>query len=148
MENFSITLSPHRSLSRQGYHVVMALVVALNVAGGGMFLALGAWPVMGFMGLDVLIIWFAFRRNFRDSAMAERIMVEGDRVMLSRYDVSGVRQETTFNRRWLRIELEYDEARELIGRLLLKSHGVAHEIASFLGAEERQALAKELRRVM
>jgi uncharacterized membrane protein len=100
------------------------------------------------MGLDVAIIWWAFRRNFADSACAERITVTGDRVTLSRFSATGAPQETGFNRRWLRVELEYDEARELFGRLYLKSHGVAHEIASFLGTEERQALAKELRRAL
>ena len=58
------TLTPHRSLSRQGFLVVMTLVVAVNLVVGALFMAIGAWPVAGFAGLDVLIIWWAFRANF------------------------------------------------------------------------------------
>ena len=38
------TLTPHRSLSREGYLTLMALVIAVNLVVAGMFVALGAWP--------------------------------------------------------------------------------------------------------
>ena len=126
----------------------MVILVTLNLAGGIMFLAIGAWPVMGFMGLDVAIAWWAFRRNFSDADRSERIVIEGEQVTLTRQIKTAKPLVSTFNRRWLRIELEYDEARELVGRLLLFSHGKATEIASFLGAEERQSLAKVLRQAL
>ena len=54
-------------------------------------------------------------------------------------------QEKSFNRRWTKVLLEYDEAREMVGRLFLVSRGERTEIASFLGAEERQSLAEALK---
>lgn len=145
---WAVTLTPHRSLSRQAFISLMAILVALNLAGGIIFWAIGAWPVMGFMGLDVAIAWWAFRRNFADADRSERIVIEGEQLTLTRQIKSSKPQVSIFNRRWLRVELEYDEPRELVGRLLLFSHGKVTEIASFLGAEERQSLAKALRQAI
>jgi uncharacterized membrane protein len=143
-----VTLTPHRSLSRQGFLVVMTVVAVLNLIAGALFYALGAWPVLGFLGLDVALMWWAFKRNFADAARAEQIRASGDFVTLSRFGLDGSKEDTVFNRRWLRVHIEYDEIREMSGRLYLRSHGVSHEIASFLGAEERQSLAKALRRAL
>jgi uncharacterized membrane protein len=145
---WSVTLTPHRSLTREGFVALMALVVLLNFAGGLLFMVAGAWPVSGFMGLDVLLIWWAFRRNFADARKAEHIRIEGDLVTLQRHTPKGDLERHEFNRRWLRVELEFDEAREIVGRLLLSYRGVLTEIGSFLGAEERQSLSKALRRAL
>jgi uncharacterized membrane protein len=147
-ENWTITLSPHRSLTREGFVAIMVLVALINLIGGFMFFVAGAWPVAGFLGLDVLLVWWAFTRNYADAKRQETIRAEGDVVTLSRFLPDGAREETAFNRRWVRVDLEYDEARELVGRLWLRSHGLSHEIASFLGAEERASLAKALRRAL
>ncbi len=146
--DWAVTLTPHRSLSRQAFVALMVILVALNLTGGIIFWAIGAWPVMGFMGLDGLIVWWAFRRNFADANRSERIVIEGDQVTLTRQIKTANTKVSTFNRRWLRVEIEYDEPRELVGRLLLHSHGRKTEIASFLGAEERQSLAKALRQAL
>ncbi len=142
--DWSITLTPHRSLSREGFIAVMVLIALINLIGGFMFFVLGAWPIAGFMGLDVLAIWWAFRQNYKDQNEAERIVTEGDDVRLQRFLKDGSTREAKFNRRWLRVELEYDAERELVGRLHLCSKNERHEIASFLGADERQSLAKAL----
>jgi uncharacterized membrane protein len=145
---WSVTLYPHRSLTREGFIAIMAILVAINFAGGMLFLVTGAWPVTGFMGLDVLLIWWAFRKNFADARRAERIEINADQVTLQRYSSDGEKQVMAFNRRWLRVDLEYDEAREIVGRLLLSYQGVLTEIGSFLGADERVSLSKALRRAL
>lgn len=147
-DQWSITLTPHRSLTRHGFIAVMALVAGTNFALGFIFLAIGAWPVGGFMGLDVLLVWWALRRNFADSDRAEKLIAKGDALTLQRLARKAAPSETVFNRRWVKVELEHNEARELTGRLLLRSHGKSHEIASFLGADERMSLAKALRRAI
>ena len=146
--NWSITLKPHRSLTRQGFIAVMALIAILNLIAGSVFFAIGAWPVVGFCGLDVLIMYWAFRRNFADSACAERIIAEDSKLHLHRLAEGRAPREVTFNRRWVKVDLEQDEARELTGKLFLRSHGESHEIASFLGADERLSLARALRRAI
>jgi uncharacterized membrane protein len=142
---WSVTLTPHRSLSREAFVALMIILVGINLAGGLLFLVAGAWPITGFMGLDVLLVWWAFRANFADGRRAERIVVENDLVTLQRLSPAGNSETLEFNRRWLRVELEFDEAREIVGRLLLSYRGVLTEVGSFLGAEERQSLSKELR---
>jgi uncharacterized membrane protein len=145
---WSVTLTPHRSLTREGFVALIMLVILINFIGGMLFLVAGAWPVTGFMGLDVLLIWWAFRKNFADAKRAERIVVDGDMVTLHRLATSGRREALEFNRRWLRVELEHDEARDMVGRLLLSYRGVLTEIGAFLGAEERASLSKALRRAL
>lgn len=143
-----VTLTPHRSLTREGFVALMVILVAMNFAGGVLFLVAGAWPITGFMGLDVLLVWWAFRHNFADGQRAEQISISGDVVRLQRLSPQGTVDEMTFNRRWVRVDLEVDTGRELVGKLSLSSHGKETEIASFLGAEERLSLAQALRQAL
>src|SRR6266849_1402377 len=67
---FSAVVTPHRSLSRAGFLIGMAAVGGISFVAGTAFLLLGAWPVFGFFGLDVLLVSWAFRANSRaDSAL-------------------------------------------------------------------------------
>ena len=70
---FSAIITPHRSLSGAGFVVVMALVGGLSFIGGLFFFWLGAWPVIGFLGLDVVLVYWAFRANYRAAAAFEEI---------------------------------------------------------------------------
>jgi uncharacterized membrane protein len=142
---WSVTLTPHRSLGREGFVALMAILVLINFAGGLLFLVAGAWPVAGFMGLDVLLVWWAFTRNFADAKRAERITIRNDVVTLQRLSPLGAQETLEFNRRWLRVELEFDEAREIVGRLLLSYRGALTEVGAFLGGDERQSLSKALK---
>ncbi len=145
LKTWSVTLTPHRSLEGPAFKILMGVVVFLNLAIAALFFKLGAWLVFPFLGLDVLLLWLAFKVNTRAAERSEHIIIEGDAVkLLSRLrDEAPV--ETVFNRRWLRVKLEYDEAREMVGRLFLVSRGKMIEIASFLGAEERESLAQALK---
>ena len=141
---WSVTLTPHRSLKREGFVAIMVLLVLINFVGGVLFLVVGAWPVTGFMGLDVVLMWWAFRQNFADAQKAERISIQNDVVTVQRLSPHRAPETLEFNRRWLRVDLEYGAAREMIGRLLLTYRGTSTEVASFLGAEERRSLSKAL----
>src|ERR1700761_9626576 len=74
-ELFSARLTPHRSLNRTGFLVVMAFVSVVSFAAGIAFLLMGAWPVLGFFGLDALAIYWAFKINFRRASAFEEIRV-------------------------------------------------------------------------
>ena len=147
-KSWSVTLTPHRSLGRQGYLVLFGFVVAVNLLIATFFLILKAWPVFGFLGLDVALVGFALRANERAAKQSERILIEGDDLRLIKQLPKKPPQEKSFNRRWTKVLLEYDEAREMVGRLFLVSRGERIEIASFLGADERQSLAEELKAAM
>jgi uncharacterized membrane protein len=112
---------------------------------GLFFWLAGAWPILGFLGLDVALIWWALNRNWSAAECFEQISISGDDVTLLRRPWRGDLTVRHFNRRWLRIHLETDEARGLVGRLFLAYRDKRHEIGSFLGAEDRRSLAQELR---
>jgi uncharacterized membrane protein len=142
--NWSITLRPHRSLNALGLRVVLAAVVLSNLSIAIVFWSLKAWPVFAFLGLDVALILWAFAANIKSAKRSETITINGEEVTFTRQ--SGLqKREKKFNRRWLRVLLEYDENRELIGRLFFVTSGKRTEIASFLGADERKALAETLK---
>jgi uncharacterized membrane protein len=139
------TLTPHRSLSREGFLILMTVIVGLNLTVGIFFYVIGAWPVVGFMGLDVALIWWAFRVNFADARRAEHIEVTSHELILRRLAEDKPAQEQRFARRWVRVELEEDRERDLVGPLYLRFGGKRTEIASFLGAQERLSFANALK---
>jgi len=139
------TLTPHRSLTKQGFVVVMGLVLAVNLVVAGMFVALGAWPIAGFAGLDVLLVWWAFRANFADARQLERISVTEHELVVDRLRENRPPEQQRFVRRWVRVELEEDRDRDLIGRLLLVSGPTRVTVGDFLAPEERKTLASALK---
>jgi hypothetical protein len=139
------TLTPHRSLTRQGFFALMGLVVAVNLVVAGMFVALGAWPIAGFAGLDVLLIWWAFRVNFADARKLERISITEHELVLDRMSERRPLEQQRFVRRWVRVELEEDHDRELIGQLLIICGRTRIAIGDFLAPEERKTLATALK---
>lgn len=139
------TLTPHRSLNRQGFFVLMGLVILVNLIVAGMFVALGAWPIAGFAGLDVALVWWAFRVNFADARRLERISITEHELVLDRLSEKHPPQQQRFVRRWVRVELEEDRERELIGSLLLVSGRTRVAVGEFLAPEERKTLAGALK---
>jgi len=139
------TLTPHRSLTREGFLVLMGLVIAVNLVVGCMFMAMGAWPITGFAGLDVLLVWWAFRANFADARQLERIFITDHELVFDRLIEKHPPLQQRFVRRWVRVELEEDKERELIGRLLLVSGPTRLAIGEFLAPEERKSLATALK---
>ena len=136
--NFRAELVPNRSLSPAGFTIVMSLVAGLSFIAGVVFLLVGAWPVVGFFGLDVLLIYGAFKLSFRDSERREIVEVNDREVVVTRMIPGRPEEQRAFQRSWLRIELDEDKERELIGKLRLVERGKAFEIANFLGPEDRQ----------
>ena len=68
-------LTPHRSLGPTGFLILMAVLGGVSFAAGIVFLLVGAWPVFGFFGLDVLLIYCAFRLNYRAARAYEEVTV-------------------------------------------------------------------------
>lgn len=144
-QTFSATLRPYRSLSRKGFLILMSVLVGLNFAAGTAFYLLGAWPVAPFLGLDVALVWWAFRKNYADALKEERIEVTAHELILKRFDHDRQREELHFTRAWVRVELEEDKDRELIGSLFLRFKGQRTEIGRFLAAHDRKEFADTLR---
>ena len=142
-ELFSARLTPHRSLNRTGFLVVMAFVSVVSFAAGIVFLMLGAWPVLGFFGLDVLAIYWAFRVSFRRAKASEEFRVTPSELYVRRTSHRGRVMEFRFNPLWVQLDRE-THAEFGIERLYLVSRGRRVAIASFLGAEEKERFSNAL----
>ncbi|MCU1488561.1 MAG: hypothetical protein JWN67_5307, partial [Actinomycetia bacterium] len=103
-ELFSALLTPHRSLNRTGFLVLMGFVCAVSFAAGLAFLLMGAWPVLGFFGLDVLAIYWAFRLNFRHARASEEISVTPSELRVRRTSHRGHVVEWVLNPLWVQLD--------------------------------------------
>src|SRR6478672_3926316 len=129
---FSALLTPHRSLSGTGFLVVMGVIAGISFAGGVMFFFLGAWPVIGFLGLDVVLIYWAFRANYRAAAAYEEVTVTPSELHVKKVSPRGEVAEWSLNPVWTQLERESHEEFGLM-RLFLVSHGRKLAVAGFLG---------------
>lgn len=142
-ELFSALLTPHRSLSRTGFLILMGFVGTVSFIAGIAFLLMGAWPVLGFFGLDALAIWWAFRVNFRTARAREEITVTPSELRVRRTSHRGHVVEWVLNPLWVRLDQTSDPEFG-IERLYLVSRGRRVSIGSFLGPEEKASFAKAL----
>ena len=142
-ELFSALLTPHHSLNRTGFLVLMGFLSAVSFAAGFAFLLMGAWPVLGFFGLDVLAIYWAFRINFRDAKATEEIRVTPSELRLRRVSHRGHVVEFVLNPLWVQLD-QKTHAEFGIEKLYLVSKGRRVSIARFLGADEKASFAKAL----
>lgn len=140
---FSAVLTPHRSLSGTGFIIVMGAVGGVSFAAGMAFLLMGAWPVFGFFGLDVALIYFAFRANYRAAAAFEQVRVTPSELHVRKVSHRGQVSEWTLNPLWVRLDREVHEEFG-IERLFLVSRGRKLPIAGFLGPAEKESFAEAL----
>jgi uncharacterized membrane protein len=139
---FSAVLTPHRSLGPKGFMVLMAAVCLVSFGTGLFFYLLGAWPVIGFMGLDVALIYAAFRFNFRALRLYETVDLTQDALTVTRVAPSGRSQSWSFNPYWVRLSVVPRIGRS--SELSIASHGQRLVFASFLTDEEREDFASAL----
>jgi uncharacterized membrane protein len=140
---FSALLTPHRSLSRAQFTVLMSFVCAVSFAAGVTFWRMGAWPVFGFFGLDVLLIYWAFKINFRHARAVEEISVTPSELRVRRVSHRGHVAEWVLNPLWVQLD-QKTHAEFGIERIYLVSKGRRVSIASFLGPDEKASFAKAL----
>jgi uncharacterized membrane protein len=140
---FDAVLYPSRSLSPAGFTVLMAAIVTASAAVGAGFVIVGAWPVTGFLGLDVLLLYLAFRWNYREARRAEFIRLDHEGLVVRRIEPSGRHLEWRFEPYWVRIAM--DDPPRSDSQLTLSSHGTRLVIGAFLAPRERLEVASALR---
>ena len=140
---FDAVLHPHRSLSPIGFLILMVVLSAVSFTTGIAFLMMGAWPVFGFFGLDVLLVYIAFRANYRSGLVYETLRLTRDELSVRRVMPSGESKSWSFQPYWLRIEM--DDPPRYDSELRLSSHGNSLVIAAFLPMEEKVEVAEALK---
>jgi uncharacterized membrane protein len=144
---FSATLTPHRSLNRVGFLILMLLFGSVSFITGILFLVVGAWPVLGFFGLDVLLLYRAFRLNYRHAKAYEQVIVTSSVLKVRKVSHLGRVREWVLNPLW--VKLDKVESEEFgIDRLFLISRGKKLSIASFLSPDEKAGFATELMKAL
>lgn len=143
---FRAVLRSPRSLGPTGFLVLMCSVALVSFGTGMIFVAMGAWPVFAFFGLDVLLIYAAFKLNYRSGRRYETVEVSRERVRLTRVDPRGRAETFDFNPFWVRVRLsEWPDGRT---ELRLASHGRELIFAQSLTDEERRDFASVLKGVL
>jgi uncharacterized membrane protein len=139
----AVRLTPHRSLDPAGVRILMGATLAVSALFSLPFYLMGAWPVVGFLGLDVALLYFAFRANFRAARAHEDYRLTYFELMFARVSARGARREWRFNPAWVRLErIDHEEFGPQ--RLSLLSRGRRWEIAKFLGPDQKAEFATTL----
>lgn len=137
---FEAILEPHRSLSPRGFLVLISAVVMVSFIAGIAFVMIGAWPVFGFIGLDAVLIYVAFKVNFHSAKIHESVKLTENMLLVERTQPNGQVSSWQFQPYWLRVVIEDGDS-----RLILSSHGKSVIIGEFLTPSERIDLADNLR---
>jgi uncharacterized membrane protein len=140
---FAATITPHRSLGSTGFLILMLCIGGVSFVSGMVFLLMGAWPVFGFLGLDVLLIYWAFRANFRAARAYEEVTVTASELTVRKVSQQGIVRELTLNPVWVQLDRIVHEEFG-IERLFLVSGGRRLPIAAFLGPHEKASFAQAL----
>ena len=144
--DFCVLSRRNDSLGTRGrWQLFTALcVMSLGLALG--FAAFGAWLVLPYSALEMVVLYLAFLWIERHSSDWERVSVCGDRVIVERQR-AGVLTRREFNRYWTRVEVA-DEGFGQAPRLSLRFAGQCVPFGADLEAAERGAVARDLRRVL
>ena len=140
---FSARVTPHRSLNRTGFLVLMGFLCFVSFVAGMAFLMMGAWPVFGFCGLDVLLLYWAFKVSYRRAKAYEQVTVTPSELTVRQVSHRGRISEWTLNPLWVRLD-RVVHAEFGIERLFLVSHGRRLAIAGCLGPQEKESFALAL----
>ena len=140
--HFRTVLRPRRSATLKGIHIVMGAVAATSFGTGVAFIAAGAWPVFGFLGFEVLLLYGALRLHHWSGHVSEVIAITGEACTVERVDPWGKRRIWSFQPYWMQVRLDPLEGQN---RLELRSHGRVLAIGTFLTPSERSEVAEKLR---
>jgi uncharacterized membrane protein len=144
---FKALLTPHRSLGRTGFAVLMGALLFAWLATGAIFLAQGAWPVFGFVGLDVLLVYVCFRLNYRAARAREEVSVSRTSLDIRKVAPSGRAEAHHFNPTWARLAIaRHDEIG--ITRMVVEGQGRSVAVGGFLNPDDRESFATAFSRAL
>ncbi|MEW6634089.1 MAG: DUF2244 domain-containing protein [Pseudomonadota bacterium] len=144
---FQALLTPHRSLGRTGFLILMGALMFGWAVTGAIFLAHGAWPVFGFFGLDVVGVYIAFRVNYRAARAREEISVSRTSLDIRKTAPSGRFEDHHFNPFWTRFSIaRHSEIG--ITRMAVEAQGESVPIGGFLNPDDRESFATAFSRAL
>ncbi len=137
---FAASLTPYRALSRRGIRVVIAIAAVLASIPGLVFFTLGAWPVVGFLGLDLLALWWAMSANLRSGNAFEEVTLWRHALELRHVTPKGLERRHSLNPFWVRLVVDRDDE-ERVTRIVLRNRGQDIELGAFLNPDDKASFA-------
>lgn len=137
---FTAVLTPYRSLGPNGFLILMACLGGVSFVAGVLFLQIGAWPVFGFFGLDMALIWMAFKLNYASARQYEEVSVSRSEIVIRKIGPGKRHLEYRFNPVWVRLSVKRLED-EGVTRIELSSRGETVDLGNFLNPEDRTSFA-------
>jgi uncharacterized membrane protein len=135
-------LEPPRSLSARGFNRVMMILGGLSLFSSAVFLTLGAWPVVGFLGLEILAVWLVFNWSFRSQTARTYVRVTADAVDVRKVDGWGRERHARVSAFFARVEL--DRTASGPNALRLATSARAYALGEHLTPRERESFARRL----
>lgn len=135
-------LAPNRSLRNPAFIALMIAIVAISFTAGILFITMGAWPVTGFFGLDLILVWLAFRISYRDGRAREWVRVDARDIEVVRRHPTGHLQRFRLPTGWVRMTL-FDPDEHHV-QLALTAHGRSLVLGSFMAPDERREFSRAL----
>lgn len=136
--HFSTLLQPYRSLPPEGFKWLIRGVLLANLLVALPMYMLGAWPVAGFCGLDVALLWWLFDRNYFDAKRSETLTLTDRELVVVRLAPDGEREEHRLDAYWAKVDLG-DR------RLVVSSRGNRVVVGRFLAPAARAEVAEQLK---
>lgn len=136
---FAALITPHRSLGPSALRLVITLVCIASIISSLPFVLMGAWPVAGFFGLDLLAFYIALRINARRAEGFEQIMISRVMLLLRKVSHHGRQREWQLNPRWTKLERK-THAEFGVEQLALVSRGQRVVMGADLSPEEKASL--------
>ena len=141
---FAAELVPHRSLGRKGFRILLALTGAVCFLYGIFFMMTGAWPIGLFLGLDFLLLYVAFRSNYRAAKAREEVTVSRTSLSIRKFSPAGRMVEHRFNPFWARFRVRRHEELGILS-MHVAGEGRVTDIGSFLNPDDRESFARAFR---
>jgi uncharacterized membrane protein len=139
---FEAVIVPHRSLSRRGLLILLGAIALACAVNAAVFVHIGAWPVGGFTGVELLLAGVLLRLNATSARASEMLLLTGEALRIVRTDPRGRREELSLPPDWLTVTLEERPGR--VPGLWLGTRGQRREVAKSLGETEKRDLARAL----
>jgi|TARA_Y200000002_G_scaffold61804_1_gene47002 uncharacterized membrane protein len=138
----NLTVLPYRSLSKKGFKNLMLVVCFIFFSVGIFFWHIGAWPVFGFLGLDVFLLYYAFRINYKSGEIFETIKLIKQNLLITRNFPSGKKQTWNLEPYWTKVEILNPATHQ--HNLIIKSKNKVVSLGSFLNYNDKKILLKKI----
>ena len=143
---YEISLYPYRSLNKTGFFILMFSLGLISFVAGIIFMIKGAWPVFGFFGLDILLVYIFFKINFRSGKKKEILILTKNQLIVEFYNSKKISKTYYLDAHWLQIRLS--KLKNEMSKLKISSKNKSIIIGSFLRYQEKIDVVKSLKKAL